>query len=336
MEKQPRRASPIVPVVTTTGLLALLGAGLAWIAHSRRNVFHAIPMTAALDGELRTFEGPAGVVAYYVSGPHTATASRAVPPRANPPLVFIHSINAASSSAEMRPLFEHYAASRRVYSIDLPGFGFSDRRDMTYSPHLYRDTINQFVADVVGGPADAVALSLSAEFMAQAAGARPDLYRSLTLLSPTGMSQQRESVKPNEALYRFLRVPIWSRPLFDLITSRPSIRLFLGLSQRQGFDRDLGDYAYITSHQPGAEYAPFQFLANLLFTQDIFNTYYSLDKPVLVLYGRGPNTRVDRVDELRRRPNWQIHQMKGSGELVHFDNPDGVIVRIDEFLARLS
>lgn len=330
MSNKPSRASVIAPIVTTTGLLAVLGAALAWIAHSRRNIFHNIPMTAALDGELKSFESSAGTVAYYVAGPQSAGA------RATLPLLFVHSINAAPSSAEVRPLFEHYADSRRVYAIDLPGFGFSDRRDIDYSPRLYRDVINQFVTEAVGGPADVVALSLSAEFVAQAALARGELYRSLILLSPTGMGRRSESIRPNEALHQFLRVPLWSRPLFDLLTSRPSSRLFLSLSQRKGFDRDLCDYAYIASHQPGAEHAPFCFLAGKLFTPGIFDVYRALNKPALMLYGDGPTAQYDRVDELRRRSNWRIHHLKGCGELIQFDSPDTVIARMDEFLAGLQ
>ncbi len=329
MKNKPRCATVIAPIVTTTGLLAVLGAGLAWIAHSRRNIFHNIPMTAALDGELKSFESAAGRVAYYVAGANAAGV------RATTPMVFVHSINAAPSSAEVRPLFEHYASSRRVYAIDLPGFGFSDRRDIVYSPGLYRDVINQFVAGVVGVPVDAVALSLSAEFLAQAAMARGDLYRALVLLSPTGMSRRSESIRPNEGLHQFLRVPIWRRPLFDLLTSRPSTRLFLSLSQRKGFDRDLCDYAYITSHQPGAEHAPFYFLAGKLFTPGIFEVYRALDKPVLMMYGDGPTAQYHHLDALRRRPNWRIHHLKGCGELIQFDSPDTVIARIDQFLATL-
>ncbi|MCS7062318.1 MAG: alpha/beta hydrolase [Anaerolineae bacterium] len=333
MKNTPRRANAIAPIVTTTGLLAFLGAGLAWIAHSRRNIYHNIPMTAALDGELRNFETKAGTVAYYVSGSRPISARPSA--RAMPPMVFIHSINAAPSSAEMRPLFEHYALSRRVFAIDLPGFGFSDRRDIPYSPRLYRNVINQFLGQVVGGPADVVALSLSAEFVALAAVAQPELFRSLIFLSPTGLGRRVPTGELNDVMLRVLRVPLWRRPLFDLLTSRPSSRLFLGLSQRKTFDRDLSDYAYLTSHQPNAEYAPLYFLAGKLFTPDIFEVYCALSKPVLLIYGNGPTAQYHRVDELSRRPNWRIHHLPGCGELVHFDSPDTVIAQIDAFLDRL-
>jgi pimeloyl-ACP methyl ester carboxylesterase len=44
-------------------------------------------------------------------------------------MLLIHSVNAAGSVAEMRPVYAHYGASRTVYATDLPGFGFSDRSD---------------------------------------------------------------------------------------------------------------------------------------------------------------------------------------------------------------
>lgn len=36
------------------------------------------------------------------------------------PLVLVHSINAASSAAEMWPLFEHCSATHTVFAIELP------------------------------------------------------------------------------------------------------------------------------------------------------------------------------------------------------------------------
>ena len=53
------------------------------------------------------------------------------------PLLLLHSMNAAPSSMEMKPLFEHYRQQRPVYAPDLPGFGQSERADRSYSPEFY-------------------------------------------------------------------------------------------------------------------------------------------------------------------------------------------------------
>ena len=49
------------------------------------------------------------------------------------PLVLLHSINAAPSAMEMRPLFEYYRDTRPEWVPDLPGIGISARPEVAYS-----------------------------------------------------------------------------------------------------------------------------------------------------------------------------------------------------------
>jgi pimeloyl-ACP methyl ester carboxylesterase len=155
------------------GALAVAGG---WLAYSKFVIPHKLTLPHALGGERRTFTANGLELSYYVSGD-------------GKPLVLLHSINAAASTYEMKPIYDQFAASRRVYALDLPGFGFSARPDIAYSPAVYRDAILGFVREQMAsgqGPVDAVALSLSCEFAALAAHAEPELFRSLTFISPSG------------------------------------------------------------------------------------------------------------------------------------------------------
>ena len=69
-------------------------------------------LPAAVSGERFEFDSVAGRLSAYVAG-------------SSAPLLLVHSINASASAAEVRPLHEHYRATRTVFSIDLPGYGFS-------------------------------------------------------------------------------------------------------------------------------------------------------------------------------------------------------------------
>jgi pimeloyl-ACP methyl ester carboxylesterase len=247
-------------------------------------------------------------------------------------MLFLHGIDLAASSYEMKPLFERYARERSVYALDLPGFGFSERSEQLYTPAVYRDAINQFVAlELRGEPVDAVALSLSCEFLALAARQRPELFRTLTLISPTGIS----TVAPRPRSDRWLRLlldPRWSRIIYDTLTSRYGLSHFLQKRQRRQVDRRTLHYAYVSSHQPMAQVAPFHYVAGKLCTPEIISVYRSLTQPVLAIYGAGRDVSFDMMDNLRSLPNWQVVEYRQSGEYVHLDEPDNVIAQMGHFL----
>lgn len=324
-QRETSSRSPRLCQTLAVGALALLGAGVAVIAWSRNAVPHRVPLRPVLSGELIRFRGRrAGELAYYAHGP----VEQGVPP-----LVFLHSINAAASSVEMKPLYDHYAQTRRVIALDLPGFGFSERVYKTYTPALYRDAILDLIEQEFGGaPVDTVALSLSGEFLALAAQAEPHLFRSLTFLSATGFSWVNPLIRPNDVLLRVLEVPHWRRPVYDVLTARPSLALFLQATRRTTVERELIDNAYAASHQPNAEHAPFHFIAFKLFTPNIFDVYRSLRPPCLTVYGQGPFVQYDRADELSGKPNWRIVALEDAGALVHWDNPNAVIEQMDKML----
>ncbi len=319
------RAGTIVPIASATAALAGFGLALAWIAYSRTRIPHEIPMTAALDGELRFYDSPsAGLLGYYVGG-----ASQ----RGKKPLLLIHSVNAAASSFEMRPLFDRLTRTHRVYALDLPGFGFSARMDRDYTPELMRDAILDFSTHVLKKEAvNAVALSLGCEFLAMAGARAPKRFKSLTLLSPTGLGSRSRHVRPLPRLRNALRAPVWRRPLFDLLTTRASIRFFTRQSAKRPMPASFSDYAYESSHQPNAEHAAFAFLSNALFSPDIIDAYNALEMPVLMLYGDDRFGGYDPVASALNNPNWRIAYVDGAGALPHWDSPEHVARQIEAHL----
>lgn len=279
----------------------------------------------ALDAPCHQITLSAGTISYYVDN---AQAN-------GRPLVLLHSINAAPSAREMQPLFDHYRHSRTVYVPDLPGYGRSERSDQAYSPTLYATFIREFLEQVVGQPADVVAFSLSAEFAARAIIERSALVRSLALISPTGFSARRAPTGPiTDRILNFLRLPVLGDGLYKLLTSRLSIRYFLGLSFAGKAPEPLTDYAYTTAHQPGAKFAPFRFLSMKLFTPTAVEDLYTrLELPVLVLYDRDPNISFELLDSIEEKPNWRTVRISPTMGLPHWERPQETADALDAFWA---
>jgi pimeloyl-ACP methyl ester carboxylesterase len=316
--------------IAAAAAAAPLAAGIAYSAVA---IDHALPLSPAFAAERRRLHSSAaGNLSYYADDQKTGR-----------PLLLIHSINAAASAYEMRPLFERYRGQRPVYAPDLPGFGFSDRADRVYSPELYTAALRDLLLELTAGrgAADVVALSLGSEFAARVALQQPEQVRSLTLISPTGLtarpmknrSERAGDTVPGAALYQLFRFPLWSQAFYDLLASRPSIRYFLQRSFVGAPDRGLVAYAYATAHQPGARFAPLAFVSGRLFSPDIRELVYEhLPMPVLALYDQDAFVRFDTMPEvLAHNPHWQAKRIAPSKGLPQFERLDETTRALDTF-----
>lgn len=283
----------------------------------------ARPLPPALPGAMRTFESRAGRLAVYSGGPAPAAT----------PLLLLHSINAAASAYEVHTLFSAMRAERPVYAVDLPGFGHAGRDAGPYTVGRYVCAVNEaadWVREETGeAKIDALALSLTGEFLARAAVARPDAYRRLALVSPTGFQRgsHRRRGPPGATrripgLESFMRFPLWSRGLFNLLTTAPSIRFFL--QQTFGgrvIDEGLFAYCRATARAPGAEFAPWAFVSGKLFSRDIRAVYEAVPHPVWLTHGtRGAFRDFTEARWAKEAKGWAVDAFE-SGALPHLEHP---------------
>lgn len=322
-------------------LLAVpLLAGAGWLGRKAAAVPHDLPLPPPVTGEPFEVVNAFGRLAAYAAGPPTGSAGAV-------PLLLVHSINAAASAYEVRPIFQHYAARRPVYALDLPGYGHSDRPARVYTPRVMTDAVLAMIQAIQERhgrqPIDVMALSLSSEFLARAAVEHPDLFRSVALVSPTGFDKRGPRLGPTDsnrgmpALYKAVTVRLWRRTLFDLLTSRVSIRYFLEKTfGSKDVDEGLVAYAYQTAHQPGAEHAPYSFLSGYLFSADITRVYEALHGPVWMVHGtRGDFQDYSGKARVAGRPNWRIDVLD-TGALPQFEILALFASRYDAFLARVA
>jgi pimeloyl-ACP methyl ester carboxylesterase len=255
------------------------------------------------------------------------------------PVLLLHSVNAAPSAREVRPLFDALRGERPVFAPDLPGFGRSNREPREYLPAFFADFILALLDAMDAGPVHVVALSTSAEFAARAALAQPGRFASLTLVSPTGLGKRNPpSGAKAERIHRFLNLPLIGKGAFRLLRTRPSVRFFLGLAFDGPPPAELVDYAVLTAAQPGATHVPFRFLSGQLFTPDAAELLYRpLQVPVHVLYDYDPNVGFERLDTLLRScENWSATRIHGTRGLPHYQRLDETVNALRDFWASLG
>jgi pimeloyl-ACP methyl ester carboxylesterase len=284
----------------------------------------------ALRGKAHTLAESAGALVLYGAGPQPADGATA----GALPVLLVHSVNAAASAAEVRPVYDELGRERPVYALDLPGYGLSERRAQTYTLRQMTDAVTtaaRWVQARHGGTAvHGLGVSLGSEFLARSSVEQPGLYASLALVSPTGLRGGQVLAGPEgssrhvRVADRMVRGPGWGGWLFRQLTRPGVIRYFLRRTWgRREIDEALWAYACLTTRQPGAEHAPLSFLSAGLFAADIHRVYGRLGVPVLVVHGTcGDFTDYRALPTVSAGRGWRVHVMRDAGALPYFERPD--------------
>ena len=245
-------------------------------------------------GEASLFHWKHGRISYRTDGPDAAAS-----------LVFVHGIGAGVSSLMWRRNVGALARDFRIYSLDLLGFGLSDKPAATpYSADLYVELIADFIREVVKGPAHIVASSLSAAFAVRVADEHKELVDGLVLIAPAAADVLRARPRmTGAAFYGLLHSPVLGTSFYNAVASERSIRDYarkqLFFDRRFVTDRFVAE-RYALSHQPGAQHPIAAFLSGYL-TTDVREAFARLTQPVTLVWGRQDQTNsLEQATELLR------------------------------------
>ena len=254
------------------------------------------------------------------------------------PLLFVHSINAAPSAIDLKPLFQHFRSYRSVYAPDLPGFGRSTRHVGMMTASEFAKSISSIIDQISPSePPDVIALSLGCEFVARAVVECGANVRSLTFISPTGFSRrQPPPLQAQKRLRRLFDFAGFGRGAFKLLRLERSIRYFYGMNFSGSVPSELVAYALKTTRQPAAHEMPLQFLSMSLFTPNAVGSLYEkLDVPVLVLFDEDPNVTFELFEQFEDSPIWQFKRIAPSLGMPQWEHPEKTVAAIESFFAEL-
>jgi pimeloyl-ACP methyl ester carboxylesterase len=299
------------------------------------------PLPPALAGERVAIGGAGPTLAAYVGPGVLGGAS----PADRRPLILVHSVNAAASAAEVRPLFDAFAGRRPVLALELPGFGSSERsRRLRHTPARMAEAIERAAEWLrergFEAPPDLLAVSLSCEFAARAVVASPGLFATLAMVSPTGLEARRREAWRGGADKdkRWLRRVMESAAgevVYRLLTTRLSMRWFLSRTWGSAaIDEALLDYDLITARAPAARHAVAAFVSGRLFTHGVRHLYAKVPVPVWIAHGvRGSFADMGGLADLLPRRRWSAEPF-ATGAMPYFEATRLFVARYERFLER--
>jgi pimeloyl-ACP methyl ester carboxylesterase len=255
-----------------------------------------------------------------------------------PALLLAHSIHAAAWSYEWRHNVDALAASHTVHTLDLLGFGLSERPAIRYTARLFYNLLDDFARQVVREPCVLVASSLTAAYAAVLGARDPGRFPALVLIEPAGLTRLNATGDDGADLARLaIDAPIVGSAIFNALVSRPSLRYYL---RRVYYDqtlvtRELVDAYFAAAHQPGSRFAPAAFIAGQL-NVDVRNAVRRLRQPLLLAWGEQA-VEIPVEDAFRFRalkPDLELAIIEAAGGLPHDERPAEFNAAVLAFLER--
>lgn len=229
-----------------------------------------------------------GRLVYYTAQDTFWRGTESAQPQELPTLVFLHGFGGGSSAYEWSKVYPAFASEYRILAPDLIGWGHSEHPARNYQVDDYITTIIEFLEKTCTEATPVVASSLTGALVIRAAIARPELFKSLILSTPAGLSDFGQDFRQT-FFARLVSTPILDRLLYTTgIATRSGIRDFLENRQFAHPSRIYEEIvdAYLESAlQPNAEYAALSFVrGDLCFDLSLYIP--QLTTPTAMIWGQ--------------------------------------------------
>ena len=137
------------------------------------------------------------------------------------PLLLVHDLTAGSSNYEYHRLINNLTENHEIYSIDLLGYGLSDKPSMTYTANLYEQLVSDFIMNVIKRKTSVVVTGESVPFVIMACHNNPDMFNKLICINPQNLYLQNQiPSKQTQLMKLFLETPILGTFTYHVLTNR--------------------------------------------------------------------------------------------------------------------
>ena len=280
----------------------------------------------------RVLTTPLGVMAYYTYPQPPETED------ARPPLVFLHSLGGGSSAFEWSKVYPAFGHSHRVLAPDLIGWGQSAHPVRNYQVQDYFQVITHLLESLAEPPALVAVTSLTAGVVIRLAIQRPNLFKGLFLVSPSGNGDFGRDYRAS------LPALLASTPGIDTLlyqlgaANELAVRGFLSTFLFADASRITEDMvqAYLTcTQQPNAQYAALASL-NGTISFDLSRYIGQLTVPTHIILGEKsrftPPAITRRLASLNPQAVQAVTEIPDAGVLPHLERPEQVIDRLQHFV----
>jgi len=261
-----------------------------------------------------------------------------MPPANAQPLLFLHNFGGGASAYEWSKVYPAFLDSYQVFAPDLLGWGQSDHPVRDYQVDDYLMTLAELIEKTCTQPVVAIASSLTGAITVRLAIQRPELFKALFLVCPSGFADFGQDAGRRLPL-QVIGMPLLDQLIYSLgAMNELSVRNFLEqflFANRDRVSQEMVQAYLESATQPNAQYAALAFLRGDLYF-DLANYLPQLTVPTAIAWGEDAQfTNVALGQRLARLNPVAVKifvQISEAGVLPHLEQAASVIGLLREFL----
>lgn len=254
------------------------------------------------------------------------------------PLVFLHNFGGGASAYEWSKVYPAFATTYQVIAPDLIGWGQSAHPIRDYSVNDYLTVLAEFISQISQFPVTVVASSLTAALTIRLAIKRPELFKKLLLISPSGFADFGQDSGRRLPL-NLIKTPLLNSLIYQLgATTELAVANFLTRFLFAKPERVTEEMvaAYLTSaQQTNAEYSALAFLRGDLYF-DLSLYIGQLKVPTVIFWGEQaqftPQSLGKRLASLNSEAIEAFEAIADTGILPHLEQPAMTIGLLERYL----
>ncbi len=141
------------------------------------------------------------------------------------PLLLIHDLNTCTSGYEWKQLIPLLRNDYTIYTIDLLGFGRSEKVNMTYTNFLYVQMISDFIKSEIGHRTNVITSGESASIPLMACANNSDLFDQIMAINPLSLLDFSSVPGDTAKMYKWMiELPIIGTLLYHIASSKKMIK----------------------------------------------------------------------------------------------------------------
>lgn len=254
------------------------------------------------------------------------------------PLLLLHDLTNGSSNYEYHRIFYKLAEKHEVYSIDLLGYGFSDKPNMTYTNYLYVQLVIDFIKNVIGHKTNIIATGDSAPIAIMACHNDPEVFNRLIFINPQSLYNLNQIPSKHTKLFKLLiEFPIIGTFTYNILTSRTLMEKEFGTvyyyDKQKIHEKDINAYleaAHISDYHSKFTFASY---VGKYMNANIIHSLKEIDHSMFILGGAEKEDNQNILENYRYYNNSiETNMIADTRQLPQLEAPDETLAQIEFYL----